>query len=610
MSFATGFFMSILSSLIVKYNNKSIMIKLMAGFIGISLFLVILIGLIANYIFSSEIEKSANEATIQAIRQANSAVDNYIRNAENIMDVIAGNRQVLQTLRDSEISESLDGDVAITRRFTTGNYLASLVESFPALRGIALIRNDNTIISNEMYWSFLAPITDEQWYKQIASNPLEIMIEPSPVQRNLAYYSPISADDIISVSMAIPDPATGTILGIIILDLDSRLLDETLMNTSVGKSGFLFLVDQDGETIFAPINPVVYRIRPEWFVGQGINVINRYISGEHYQLIYTNSIYTGWKVVGVFSLRDTLYEVSRFRYLLVITLVFAMLFISLFSILFSRSISKPIRKLRALMKTAEDGNFSVQFDVRYTDDIGQLGNSFNAMISKIHALIQEIYQQQQQKRAADLKTLQAQIKPHFLYNTFDTIHWMAKRHKAKDIEQIIMALTKLYRIGLSKGSEIITVCEEIDHVRNYLVIQNIRYFDILDYEISCEDSLEQLYVQKLILQPVVENAIYHGIKNKSEPGRISVRAFRENEDLVFEIEDNGPGMSQKKVREIMEQLRSDKDMRVSFGLYNVNKRIVLMYGNEYGVTVRSDNRGTVVTIRYPVITSRGGLNGV
>ena len=586
------------------YYNTSIMIRLMAGFLSASLFLILLIGLIANAIFSSAIEKSAKETTIQAIKQANLTVDNYLQNAANIMGVISGNRQVLGILKSTEDSI---GETASSLRITTGNYLASLVDGIPYFKGIALVRNDDTLISNEMYFTNLTPVKSEDWYIRCAANPMTVQINPRPDFRNLSYYKPISADSIISLSMAIPDPATGAILGAVVIDLDSSILDETLMNTKVGKNGFIFLVDQIGTVIYTPVNPVVYRIRPEWLSESPSNIFNKRIGSEIYQLIYSSSDYTGWKIVGVFSLTETLQQVANFRYILGITLIVAMFLVVLFSVLFARGLTKPIRKLKALMKQAESGNLSVQFETRYNDEIGQLGNSFNTMIKEIRNLVDQIYLQQQQKRSAELTTLQSQIKPHFLYNTFDTIHWMAKRHGAKDIEQIISALTKLYRIGLSKGNEVITVGEEIEHVRNYLIIQNIRYKDILEYEVVCEERAAKMHVQKLILQPIVENAIYHGIKNKIEPGMITVRAYIDADRLVFEIKDDGPGMTPEKVENLNTQIHLDENRNLGYGLYNVNKRIVLMHGKEFGVAISSaEGSGTTVTIIYPMINSKEG----
>lgn len=594
--------------LVSLYHNASIKVKLMVGYIGVSLFLVVLIGFIANYFFSAAIEESASESTLQAIRQANSTVDSYIQNAENVMTVLANNRQVLNTLGSSNPEQAENADLL---RVSTGNYLASIVDGFPYFRGIALIGNDGKIISNEMYPSLTAPLTQEDWYIKSAANPKTVIIDPMPIDRNLTYYNPVSADEIISMTMSIPDPSTGSVLGVILIDLDINILGETLKNTKVGKNGFIFIVDQAGESIYTPLNKVVYRIKPEWLTKNDTGIIDKLISGEDYQLIYSKSVYTGWKTVGVFSLNETLQQVANFRYILMVVLIIAMLLVSMFSIMFSTGLTKPLRKLRGLMKQAEHGDFTVHFDTLYLDDVGQLGNSFNAMIDEIRHLVELIYRQQQQKRSAELTTLQSLIKPHFLYNTFDTIHWMAKRQGAKDIEQIISALTKLYRIGLSKGNEVITVGEEIEHVRNYLIIQSIRYMDILEYEIDCPKEITGLYVQKLILQPIVENAIYHGIKNRTEPGKIILRAFIEDEKLIFEITDDGPGISKKRLDEIMNQIQSEDNQDIGYGLYNVNKRIVLMHGKEYGVSIKSvEGAGTTVTIRYPLIYTRRDIDDV
>ena len=226
--------------------------------------------------------------------------------------------------------------------------------------------------------------------------------------------------------------------------------------------------------------------------------------------------------------------------------------------------------------------------------------------NEIQRLVDTIVRQQKQKRDSDLASLQEQIKPHFLYNTFDTIHWMSKKYDANDIEQLISALTKLYRIGLSRGSEIITLSEEIEHIKNYLFIQGIRYSDILEYEINCIPESNELHVQKLILQPIVENAIYHGIKNRETKGKIIINVYIKDNTLYFDIIDNGLGMSEELVNNLNNYLAESEGGKMGYGLYNVNKRITLLHGDKYRLQIFSEeNVGTTVRISYPLEFDRG-----
>ena len=278
------------------------------------------------------------------------------------------------------------------------------------------------------------------------------------------------------------------------------------------------------------------------------------------------------------------------------------------ALFFTSSIARPVGKLRLLMKKAEEGDLNVRFESEYNDEIGQLGNSFNNMINEISNLIEMVYIEQKSKREAELKTLQAQIKPHFLYNTLDTIQWMAQEHGANDIVEIIGALTRLFRIGLSKGKEMITVREELDHIRSYLIIQKARYGDKLEYEINFDQEILDCSVLKLILQPLVENAIYHGIKERRGVGRIVITAKKMQDSLIFTVSDNGAGITEEKLSEIndmLESRRMHKGSSLGYGIFNINERIKLSFGNDWGLKYSSiRGEGTTVKIKHPIIVER------
>jgi two-component system sensor histidine kinase YesM len=228
------------------------------------------------------------------------------------------------------------------------------------------------------------------------------------------------------------------------------------------------------------------------------------------------------------------------------------------------------------------------------------------MVQEIENLINQVYIEQREKREAELKILQAQIKPHFLYNTLDTIQWMAQDRDADDIVEIVGALTTLFRISLNKGNEIIKLEEEIQHIESYLLIQMARYEDKLTYEINVPKELLQYNVLKIILQPLIENAIYHGIKTKLGAGHIHVGASNEDNKLVLYVEDDGMGIPSKRLAEINHYLQMDQHegQERGYGLFNVNERIKLTYGSSYGLKVDSvQGEGTRIEIRLPFINS-------
>jgi two-component system, sensor histidine kinase YesM len=270
----------------------------------------------------------------------------------------------------------------------------------------------------------------------------------------------------------------------------------------------------------------------------------------------------------------------------------------------ARSIYLPIKKLHDFTSTVTKNDLQVLVTGDNVDEVTELGLSFNIMIGKIRGLLDSKVKEQENLKKAELRALQAQINPHFLYNTLDTIIWMAESKKNAQVIEIVSALSKFFRISLSKGRDWITIAEEIERTKSYLTIQKIRYRDILDFNIELEEAAADYTILKLILQPLVENALYHGIKNKRKGGTIHVRAKMKNEnEITLEVEDNGIGFMPDKLAQLESELKDESgDIRLEsgFGIGNVNKRIGLYYGRQYGLSVKSEyNTGTLVTLVIP-----------
>lgn len=270
----------------------------------------------------------------------------------------------------------------------------------------------------------------------------------------------------------------------------------------------------------------------------------------------------------------------------------------------SRSIYTPIKKLHDVTTTITKNDLQTLVTNDNVDEIAELGMSFNIMIGKIKELLDSKIKEQEDLKKAELRALQAQINPHFLYNTLDTIIWMAESKNTDQVVTMVSALSDFFRISLSKGMDWITVGEEVERVRNYLTIQKMRYHDILDFRIQVDENVTENTILKLLLQPLVENALYHGIKNKRQKGMINLRARRKGEsEVIFEVEDNGIGFKPEKLIKLRAELQEDSDdikLESGFGLGNVNKRIRLYYGKQYGLSVQSEyGVGTCITLVIP-----------
>lgn len=286
-----------------------------------------------------------------------------------------------------------------------------------------------------------------------------------------------------------------------------------------------------------------------------------------------------------------------------------LLIIIFFTEIISRTITEPIKKLCGAIKKVETGDFTARAELASDDEITTLTQSFNSMTEKIGGLVEDVKLEQMNLKKMELRLLQAQINPHFLYNTFDTIIWLAEDKQNEEVVNMVSSLSNFFRTSLSKGRDYITLGEEQLQVMSYLQIQQTRYKDILTYSIEIPEELNDCIVLKLILQPIVENALYHGIKNKRGMGMIRVRGEQKGDNLYFYIEDNGIGMredEQDRVRMLLTQRsREYDDTHSGFGLANVNERIQLSYGQEYGVSFFSTyGEGTVMTVCIPAKSNK------
>ena len=304
--------------------------------------------------------------------------------------------------------------------------------------------------------------------------------------------------------------------------------------------------------------------------------------------------------------KETQARFTRYAILYLILLPGLILFSILAAWVISAGIYLPIKKLHNVTSTITKNDLQALVTSANVDEITELGISFNIMIGKIRDLLDSKIKEQENLKKAELKALQAQINPHFLYNTLDTIVWMTEDHKTGQVIEIVQALSSFFRIALSKGKDWISIRQEIEHVTCYLTIQRMRYRDILDYRIEVDEDILDGTILKLTLQPLVENALYHGIKNKRDGGTIVVRARRADQNLVLlEVQDDGIGFAPQKLAQIQSTLNEDTEevslAESGFGLENVNKRIKLYYGKQFGLSIQSQYRsGTRVTVTIPL----------
>lgn len=566
--------------------------QLLLSFFAVILIPVISLGIVVPFFYTRTITRESEVSTARILSGTVKSLDLVIRSIEDASDIV---------LRDAEIR----GFLGETSGGVSGSVQFDIIDSVcavhPEIAGILIANARTDRLAGDYARLSRDPLASEAWFVDASAKPGELTVLTRPIGRNIRNTRRSDATQVATFVKAALSPS-GEVEGAVMIDVDLSYFDEIFSGASPATDGFILVLDALSGVVYAPANTVTYRIKPETLgaSGEGVDVV---IGKERFRLLYEESLFTGWKVIGVFSMKKLLGEIDLLILMGLCVSALALGIAVSISFAFSANIARPVIRLKGLMKCVESGDLSVRYSGPSSWEIEALGHGFNTMVAEIGNLIELVYKEQKSKREAELKVFQAQIKPHFLYNTLDTIQWMAKEKGATDIVHMIGALTSLFRIGLSKGRETVSVSDELEHVKSYLVIQKIRYGDRFDFFFDVEDPVLALRTIKLILQPVVENAIYHGVKEKRGHGSILLGAKLVDGQIEFEISDDGAGMSGEKLAEIRKGLEGTEPPGDSgYGLYNVNQRIRLTCADARGVCIESiPGEGTVVRIALPPI---------
>ncbi len=525
-------------------------------------------------------------------------IDGYISSMEQLADTVVEDNLVQQCLIQSS------GNAVCME---TEKRLANYIQAREDISGIFLFSNNGRLISGDPAAEInpWMDIKEKHWYKSAREAMGRTTVSTSYVQNIVkGKYSWI-----VSISRAVISNDTRQFLGILLLDLKFNRINELCRSLVIGERSYDFILDKDGNFVFHPMQQLVYsniRVEP---VEEIIKLAQTpgsdpYFDGEHYFTVETSAL-TGWHIVNVTYRRDitTDWRYVQLSYAVIGLILFIV--VGIFTNMISSGITKPVRKLQDIMKSVEYGEFHLAGDIKGTDEIRELAREYDIMVSRIRELVDENVREQELKRKSDLKALQAQINPHFLYNTLDSIIWMGEMGQNREVVQMTSALSKLFRISISKGREIITINEEIAHVQSYLTIQEMRYRDKFRYMLDIEPELHDMQILKITLQPLVENAIYHGIKEVDHQGFISITGRRQNEEIIMEVTDNGLGMTSGQLEELKTGIFADsaekqKLSRQGMGVRNVHERIRLYFGDEYGLKITSSyGKGTTISVRIP-----------
>lgn len=576
----------------------------------IILAMIIMVAVFYGVVHSRTIK---NQGRNQAKSLAN--MEAYLNNYFEEVDAIAKNvnynyylQNYLETATDNENAYT-DPSVGKNMRAyeMSSQAFSDTLLSRPDISSMMVFGRKKVLLNKSLY-SYRNVVMDYsglEWYQGAIQKPYDMVITgPNRHQ----FFD--TDDETISLSREIQDYEDGTFLGVILINLNMNKITEICASFQENTSGALGILNESGEAVYlngdagnVAVQDIDMKELSEILEQYPENSFRIRLGGTKYLITKERMDSTGWYLINILPyswLLSDLWKISMVIVLAVAgTLVVTLL--SLDRIL--TNVIQPLKKLERHMARVTIENMNEQVNITTDDEIGHLAGNFNSMLERIENLKEQVVEEQDDKRRYELQALQAQINPHFLYNTLDSIIWMAETQDS-NIVAMTEALAKLFRISLNKGNEEILLKKEIEHVKNYLIIQSMRYADKFTFEICVEPEVEKCRIIKLILQPIVENCIYHGIKKKRGSGHIRIRAFREECNLIIKVEDDGCGISQEMCRKMLSyEVEPENISGSGIGVKNVNERIQLRFGKEYGLSYQSEEgKGTTVTYLLPYST--------
>ncbi|WP_426452572.1 sensor histidine kinase [Paenibacillus sp. S-38] len=582
------------------FRFKSIQSNIAFAFSCLIVATITVIAWMSYHLTTEAVKKNSRDYTYQLMGQVSSNIDSYINYMENISQMVLSNYDIKEyLLKQVYLGASGKEDLRQKISFQLNTVLNTRKDISSVLifgtNGKIIPYNDNIQINPEV-----DPI-EQSWYKKAIEAKGKVVISSSHVQNMILN----DYTSVISLSRELNSDVGGEKLGVLLVDLNYSVINDICNKIKLGNKGYVFILDANGSIVYHPDQQLISANQKKELISQVMQTPgSSFVTSEgKNSRMYTikTSQSTGWKIVGVTYVDELVSNKHELQMYAFVGGIGFLLIAVLLSFILSSRISRPIKHLESSMKEVERGNFDTQVDIESSNEIGHLSKRFNRMTIEIKELMRQNAREQELKRKSELQALQAQINPHFLYNTLDSIIWMAESKKSNEVVLMAASLAKLFRISISKGQEFITISNEIEHIENYLTIQKMRYKSKLDFEINVDKSILSYKVIKIILQPLVENSIYHGLRNKDSVGIVQITGIRRGDSILLQVIDNGIGMSPEEIQDVYQYKRSSKQGN-GIGVQNVNQRIKIYYGEQYGLHYESElGQGTTVNIWLPII---------
>lgn len=539
------------------------------------------------YISNQMTIKKQTDLIEQSLKSLEISINNVITNVSNNSRIILANSEIQQVIKEESHAE------LVANRNRVSTTLIEMIHSIPSVESIYVFDNYGHRYGSDKQSLKSLKISDIKqapWYERVEEKEGYYIIELNA--ENIFLNK--APGNTVSLIRMINSTVTMKPIGILMINISEEAFKSNANGSAVGYKPNILLLNENQEVIMNEGHIQVETIEENF---------PRALSderGTHLETIDNNQYIISYKVLNKYGWRVVMSiptkELQRepYQVAVIVIIVMSAIFVMISCLIMTHTITKPVERLVHSMKQMENGKF-VRVEMNTgNDEIGELKNHYNAMVDEIEKLIKKIYKEQQFKRTAELRMLQEQVKPHFLYNTIDAMRFLAYSGKNEELCEALEAFGNYYRNSLSKGSEIISLAEEIGVVKDYLYLQKMRYGDTIQFEFEIDEGTLSYTVPKLILQPLVENAIYHGIRPKQRPGHIRIRTSLQQNDVVLQVEDDGIGMKEQDIATIM----SNKE---SFGLRGTLERITIFFDRKDLYQIESkENEGTKITLYIPI----------
>lgn len=575
-------------------KTRSMQMTISISFTILSVCCMCLLGVMLYQQFTRKAENLTVENSRQLLNQTTINLEDYLRNMRRISDAM-----YYTVIKNTDIgSESLEDSMNLLYEANKDKLVS-----------VACYTNDGKLteaspIATEKPG---VDVKSQKWF-QDAAGELENFHFSTPHVQNLFDDPSYRYYWVVSLSRTVELTRNGnSMLGVLLVDMNYSSIEQLLEKANTDTSGeYVYLMAPDGEIIYHPkqnlIHMGLYEENNTEAAGYEDTTVKENFHGEKRLVTVKTISYTGWKLVSVVPMKSFSMGMTGMRNLVVLLVALTVLAVVILNQMVSARISKPLRRLNDSVKEWEAGNMNPDIYIGGSMEVEHLGKTLRSTVAQIRQLMDDIVVEQEEKRKSELDALQSQINPHFLYNTLDSIVWMITGERYDDAVFMITQLASLFRISLSKGKTVIKIEDEVKHARNYMNIQKIRYKNSFEVDFQIEEDILDGCIVKLVLQPLLENAIYYGMEFMDGEGEIHVRGYRKDKDVYLEVEDNGLGMPEEEAAELLNGKERPHKHGSGVGLVNVHSRLKLRFGEAYGLVIHScPDEGMMVQIHIPYI---------